>query len=509
MVLTRGNPSRLKKRTVHEASLSMGYASSGGGGKRLRKELERAVERAKELGASYADIRVVERRRSAIAMKNDAVERLSSQRERGFGIRVLVDGGWGFVGSAEITADEIERMTQRAIAIGRASARVQRDKVTLSPVDAYDDTYRGPMVRDPEDVPLEEKLSFLSDVTRALRTQPEVRFASAGITMLKQDKIFASTEGSYIEQSHCETGGHLMALASDGHDTQVRSFDDTWQAGYEFIDSLDLIGRSRTLSSEAAQLLKAPTCPVGVTDLITGSSQLALQIHESVGHPIELDRVLGQEASYAGTSFCTIDKRGTFRYGSPSVNLVAESLTPGGLGTFGYDDEGVPAQRTQVTDKGIFKDYLMSRETAPAFGTTSNGTVRAESWMNVPMIRMNNISLEPGDWTLDEIIKDTKRGVFVDTPKSWSLDDKRLNFHFSQQIAYEVVDGARGRMLKNPAYHDLTPHFWNACDAVAGKDEWHLWGMPSCAKGEPVQIAHVSHGAAPSRFRDVKVGVDA
>lgn len=475
----------------------------------LRRQLERALERAQELGASYADIRIVERRRSAVSLKNGAVDRLASESERGFGIRVLVDGGWGYVGSAEITADEIARMTERAIAIGRASARVQRKKVELAPVGAYEDTYRGPMERDPEDVPLEEKLAFLGDVTKALRSQPEIRVATAGLTMLKQDKIFASTEGSYIEQSHCESGAHLSALASDGHTTQWRSFDDTWQAGYEFIESLNLIERSRALASEAVQLLKAPSCPVGVTDLIMGSNQLALQIHESCGHPIELDRVLGQEASYAGTSFLTIDKRGTFQYGSPEVNLVAESLTPGGLGTFGYDDEGVPAQRTQVVEKGIFKNYLMSRETAPLFGLTSNGTVRAESWMNVPMIRMNNISLEPGDWTLDEIIKDTKRGVFVETPKSWSLDDKRLNFHFAQEIAYEIVDGSLGRMLKNPAYHDLTPHFWNACDAVAGKDEWHLWGMPSCAKGEPVQIAHVAHGAAPARFRGVKVGVDA
>lgn len=475
----------------------------------MRDQLRHALERAQELGASYADIRVVERRRSTVAVKNEAVEALNRETDRGFGIRVLVDGGWGYVGSADVTTDEIEAMTQRAVAIGRASARVQQRKVELAPVDAYDDVYRGPLVKDPEDVPVAEKLAYLTDVTKALRTRPEVRVGAASMHLLKQDKLFASTEGSFIHQVHCESGAGLSVYASNGKEVQGRSFADYSQAGYEFIEGLDLLGQADSYASEAVELLSAPSCPVGVTDLIMGDQILALQIHESCGHPIELDRVLGQEASYAGTSFLTTEKRGNYQYGSPEVNIYADSLTPGGLGTFGYDDEGVKAQRTQIVDHGRFVNYLMSRESAPMFGLTSNGTVRGEGWENVPMIRMNNISLEPGDWSLDEIIKDTKRGVYVETPKSWSLDDKRLNFHFAQEIGYEIVDGARGRMLKNPAYHDLTPHFWNACDAVAGKDEWHLWGMPSCAKGEPTQIANVAHGAAPSRFRNVKVGVDA
>ncbi|MHB8927216.1 MAG: TldD/PmbA family protein [Bacillota bacterium] len=263
------------------------------------------------------------------------------------------------------------------------------------------------------------------------------------------------------------------------------------------------------MAREAAALLKADVCPRGRTTYVAGGEMMALQIHESVGHPIELDRVLGTEATFAGTSFLSPDKRGHFRYGSSEVNLTADATIEGGLGSFGYDDEGVPAQRSVIVGKGVFEDFLMSRETATMFGVRSNGTMRAVGAHNLPLIRMTNVNLEPGDWTLEEIIRDTKEGVFVETPKSWSLDDKRVNFHFGQEIAWEIKDGALGRMLKNPAHTALTPEFWGSCDAVAGRGEgeWKVHGTPGCAKGEPVQVIHVAHGAAPARFRNIKVGV--
>ncbi|MHB8946293.1 MAG: TldD/PmbA family protein, partial [Bacillota bacterium] len=248
-------------------------------------------------------------------------------------------------------------------------------------------------------------------------------------------------------------------------------------------------------------------CPSGTTDLILEGSQLGLQIHESCGHPIELDRVFGTEASYAGTSFLTPEKLGNFRYGSDKVNIVADATIPGGLGSFKYDDEGVPGQRTVIMDHGLFKNYLTSRESAADLGQVSNGTMRADGWNRLPIIRMTNINLEPGDWTLDELIKDTKDGIYMATNKSWSIDDKRLNFQFGTEVAWEIKDGALGAMLKNPTYTGITPQFWGSLDAVGGKQEWHLWGLPNCGKGEPPQTAHVGHGAAPSRFRNVRVGV--
>jgi TldD protein len=240
-------------------------------------------------------------------------------------------------------------------------------------------------------------------------------------------------------------------------------------------------------------------------------------VHESCGHPIELDRVLGTEASFAGTSFMTVDQLGTLQYGSPVVNITADATLPRGLGTFGWDDEGSPAERFPVVEEGRFVSYLTSRETAwwlanhfQAPSTVrplpfSNGTMRADGWGRLPLIRMTNISLEPGTWTLEELIADTEDGLLLDTPKSWSLDDKRLNFHFGAEVAYEIKGGKLGRLLRDASYTDRTPRFWNSCDAVCDAGHWRLWGLPSCAKGEPMQIAHVAHGAAPARFRGVEV----
>jgi TldD protein len=285
-------------------------------------------------------------------------------------------------------------------------------------------------------------------------------------------------------------------------------------AGYEFVQQWDLAGNARRMGEEAVALLSAPQCPGGVTTLILDGPQLALQVHESCGHPIELDRVFGTEAAYAGTSFLTPDKYGTFRYGSELVNLTADAVTPTGLGTFGYDDEGVPAQRTDIVRNGTFVGYLTSRETAtqlhrlrPDAPTRSNGSMRADGWDRIPLIRMTNVSLQPGQWTLDDLIADTDEGIYMITNKSWSIDDRRLNFQFGTELAYEIKDGRLGGMLKNATYTGITPEFWGSCDAICDADHWHVWGTPNCGKGQPGQVAHTGHGAAPARFRNVRVGV--
>jgi TldD protein len=234
---------------------------------------------------------------------------------------------------------------------------------------------------------------------------------------------------------------------------------------------------------------------------------MALQVHESCGHPIELDRVFGSEASYAGTSFLTPDKVGGFRYGSDLVNLTADATLPGGCGSFGYDDEGVPAQRTPIVERGLFEGYLTSRETAARLGWKSNGSMRADGWNRMPLVRMTNVNLEPGDWALDEMIEDMRDGLYFESTKSWSIDDRRLNFQFATEIGWEVKDGSLGGMLRNPTYQGVTPEFWGRCDAIGNRDHWRLWGVLNCAKGEPMQLMHVGHGAAPTRFSKVRVGV--
>ncbi|MHB8926154.1 MAG: TldD/PmbA family protein [Bacillota bacterium] len=472
-----------------------------------------ALERARQSGADYADIRVVEDKSESIHVKNGIVSALRSSESKGFGIRVLYQGAWGFASSSRFEEDEVKSVAEMAVKIAKASGLARKDRpFELSPLPAVKDSWKSKVAKDPFEVKLEDKIATLLESDRLLRTDPKVRVADSEMGFWREKTTFASTEGSFIEQEITESGGGLSATAVDQGELQRRSYPasfggDVSQAGYEWIEGLDLARHAEQTARDAVALLTAKQCPSGTTTLILESSQLGLQIHESCGHPIELDRVFGTEASYAGTSFLTTEKLGNFRYGSDKVNIVADATLPGGLGSFRYDDEGVPGQRTVIMDHGLFQNYLTSRETAAELGQKSNGTMRADGWNRLPIIRMTNINLEPGDWTLDEMIKDTKDGIYMATNRSWSIDDKRLNFQFGTEVAWEIKDGALGAMLKNPTYTGITPQFWGSLDAVAGKKEWHLWGLPNCGKGEPPQGAHVGHGAAPSRFRNVRVGV--
>ncbi len=473
----------------------------------MKDLLQLVLDLARQKGATYADVRWVERRNQPLQMKNGNVENLATFCDQGFGVRVIVDGGWGFASTPSAKSEDLAHTVEVAVQIAKASALCKLEGVELAPVKPVVDSRATTVIRDPFAVPMEEKIGLLLRCHEAMKQVPEVKVTQGSITIWDERKIFASSEGAYIEQKVTETGASITAHARDSQDVQRRSFSNYMNAGYEWIEEMNLVEKAATLAKEAAQLLTAPECPRGETTLILGSEQVALQIHESCGHPVELDRVMGTEATYAGTSFLTPELWGSFRYGSEVVNITADATIERGLGGFFYDDEGVPAQRTPIITQGIFTNYLTSRETALAYGGSSNGTMRAVGWSNLPLIRMTNINLEPGSWTLEEMIRDTKDGVYMETPKSWSLDDKRLNFHFGCELAYEIKNGQLGRMLKNPAYTAMTPVFWNSCDAVAGQDEWQLWGMPSCAKGEPVQVVHVAHGASPARFQKIKVGV--
>lgn len=474
---------------------------------------DRALNSASMLGATYADVRVVHRENQVIQAKNALIEGISQSVSRGFGVRVLVDGAWGFASSSVITPAEIGETTRQAIRIAQASARVRGRPVELGPPVAHVDTYTTPVEIDPFQVPLEDKTGVLIAATRKMQAVDGIVVAQASMECIREHKWFANSEGAFIEQTIIETGGGMECTSSGDGDVQKRSYPNSFgrhqgTGGYEFIEAMDLPGHAQRTAEQAVALLTARQCPSGATTVILDGTQVALQIHESCGHPIELDRVFGTEAAYAGTSFLTTDKLGSFRYGSEHVNIAADATLPGGLGTFGYDDEGVPAQRTPIVREGIFVGYLTSRETAQQLGQEqSNGTMRASGWNRIPLIRMTNVSLEPGDWTLEDLIADTEEGIYMETNKSWSIDDKRLNFQFGTEIAWEIRDGKLGDMLKNATYTGITPEFWRSCDAVCGRSDWTLWGTPNCGKGQPPQIAHTGHGAAPARFRNVQVGV--
>ncbi len=475
-------------------------------------DLKDALDLALSRGASYADLRVVSRQEESISVKNGAVEGVSMSEDRGFGVRVLVNGAWGFASSSKLDLDEALRVAGDAVKIARASAAAKQRDVRLSPVEPVKDSHRTPCDADPFEVPMERKIEVLLDADRLARQDERIRVSSATMRFLKERKRFVSSEGAEIDQERIESGGGVSAVAVGRGEMQRRSYPaafggDFACAGYEFVEALDLPGHAEQVGREAGELLDAQQCPSMTATVILGTNQMALQIHESCGHPSELDRVFGTEASYAGTSFLTLEKQGTFRYGSGLVSIVADATIPGGLGSFGYDDEGVPAQRVALVDGGIFASYLTSRETAARIGLTSNGAMRADGPHRMPIIRMTNINLEPGDWSLEDMIRDTKDGIFLDTNKSWSIDDKRLNFQFGTEVGYLIRDGSLAGMVKNPTYTGITPEFWGSCDAVGNRDEWHLWGLPSCGKGEPSQMAHVGHGSSPARFRNVRVGV--
>jgi TldD protein len=478
----------------------------------MKNLIQNILDLAKLKKVDYGDIRIVHRQDEEIEVKNGNVDALTHDEDFGFGIRVLIHGAWGFACSSKVTKKEMETVFKKALKIARASAKVKGKEILFPPVPPAVDRYQTQISTNPLNVSSETKLSLLLKCDEIIRRHKKVKISEAFLGSYKMEKTFASTEGSYIVQEIVECGAGISATAIEGREAQVRSYPNSFRGnfatrGYEWIEELGLQDQAETVAEEATQLLTAKPCPSKETTLILDSSQLALQIHESIGHPIELDRILGMEASYAGTSFLKPDLVGQFRYGSDLVNVVADATYPGGLGTFGYDDEGIKAQRVPIISHGILVNLLTSRETAHHIGKESGGTMRADGWNRIPLIRMTNINLEPGEWTLEGMIVDTEEGLLLITNRSWSIDDKRINFQFGTEIGWEIKHGKLGEMVKNPTYTGITPNFWNSCDAIADRNHWQMWGTPNCGKGEPGQVAHVGHGAAPARFRNVQVGV--
>jgi TldD protein len=473
-----------------------------------------ALDTAKIRGATYADVRVMHLRQRDLTTKNGEVGTLAQSESIGLGIRVLANGAWGFASTDQLTREGAGACAAKAVAIAKASALAKREDVLMAAEEAYVDSWQSPCQKDPFEIPLENQLALLLAADGEMRRVKGVTLTETGMQFRKIDSWFASSIGSRIHQRKVITGCGIAATSFQGQEIQKRSYPNSFGGqhslqGYELVESLDLLQNAPRTAEEAVALHSAAQCPERTGTLILGGSQLGLQIHESVGHPIELDRVLGQEANFAGTSFLTIDQLNRLRYGSDIVNVVADArLEHGpGLGSFAYDDEGVPAQCTDIIKDGQFRGYLSNRETAHLIGLSrSSGTMRTESWNRLPIIRMTNISLLPGSWLLDDLIADTDDGIFMETNRSWSIDDRRYQFQFSTEIGWEIRGGKKVRMLKNPSYSGITTEFWNSCDAICSRDHWTLWGTPNCGKGQPMQTMGTGHGAAPSRFRNVRIG---
>lgn len=473
----------------------------------------KAIEIADRYGVDFGDIRVIEERSQGLAVKNGELNGLTDQTTLGYGVRVLYKGAWGFASGSVMTERGVAETARKAVAIAKASRLLMAGKVRLAPEPAHRDFWQTPFLKDPFAVTAQAKLDLLFKADALMRRNRKVRVTASEMRFIREHQWHMTTEGSRIEQVLLSSGASITATAVENGESQMRGYPcshggQTQGGGWEVIEALDLAAQAERVGDEAAALLKAPQCPAGTRDLIISGNQMALQIHESVGHASELDRVLGYEESYAGSSFATTEKLGKFRYGSPIVNLVADATLPGGIATAGYDDDAVKAQRWHIVKDGILSGYMTNREFCGRIGKERSwGSCRADGYANIPITRICNLSLLPGASSTPELIEGIKDGVMMENNVSWSIDQRRLNFQFGCEIGWEIKKGRKGRLLKNPTYQGITPEFWGSCDAIAGPDEWRLWGVANCGKGQPGQTAMMSHGSSPARFRKVKIGV--
>ena len=473
-----------------------------------------ALDAAAAQGVTYADARAVAINAESISVRDQSVEGIERQESRGVGVRVLADGAWGFAATALLDREALTATAQQAVAVARAAASVRREPVRLAPTEVATGSWTTPHELDPFNVPVSDKLELLFAATAAAAEPGGLAFIDASADAWRTQTWLITSEGADLQQTVLQVAGGVTCVAIGGGEVQSRSYPNSFRGycgtgGWEDILALDLSGHAAGYAEEAVALLSAPDLPAQVGTAVVGGSQLALQTHESVGHPLELDRILGHEADFAGTSFVGTRDLGSLRYGSEHVSFTLDTTTPKAMGTFGFDDEGTPAGRFPLVERGLLSGALTNRETAATLGPgeRSNGTMRADSWRSLPLIRMTNIHLEPGEGSLEDLLADTGEGVLFETNSSWSIDDRRHNFQFGCEAAWEITGGKRGRLFRNPTYTGRTTDFWGSCDAVCGPEEWQVYGTPNCGKGMPVQVARVAHGAAPARFRNLQMGV--
>jgi TldD protein len=470
-----------------------------------------AVEAALAAGARYADARAMESRSEVIVARNGHVESVDRGERVGVGVRALIGSSWGFFAVPDPSPAGARVAGERAAAIARASARVAGPQLDLVDVPPATGSWASPCEEDPWSVPLEDKATLLEGVTRTM-VEHGADTALAQTNAWDTRKWLVSSAGHRVDQHIRECGAGMNATAVGEGETQRRSYPGIrgqyGTRGWELVRELDLAANAARIAEEARALLSAPACPSrDATDLIIGSEQLALQIHESVGHAVELDRILGWEAAFAGTSWLDLAQLGSLRFGSDLMTITADPTLPGALGSYGFDDEGTPASPVDIVRNGTWVGALAGRDSAAVAGLTYAGAVRADGFNRIPMVRMTNVGLLPGEDSLESMIAATDDGILMDTNRSWSIDDRRLNFQFGCEIGWEIKGGKRTRMIRNPTYTGISPRFWGSMDMLGNREEWTFWGTPNCGKGQPIQVGHTGHPSVPARFRGIRVGV--
>jgi TldD protein len=466
-----------------------------------------ALRRAQSAGAEYGDIRFLDSTSEHVRGEDRRIAAIHDVRDSGFGVRILYRGAWGFAASSVISAEEVPVVTDLAVAIAKASGTLMREPVQLAPEPPHTDSVVTPYSVDPFAVPLEEKARLLLETMELLQSHAGVTRSRASIWLQRDRKFFASTEQTRIQFDLLAVQGECEATAMADGRFGSRSFSTAHRrAGYEVITDAGFLREAPRVAAQAMEKVLAPPVEPGRYDLVLDPEHLSLTIHESCGHPSELDRALGYEANYAGTSFLTPDKRGWFRYGSPHVTMIADNTEAGTLAATGYDDDGVACQRWDIIREGIFVDYCSSREVAPKIGDArSRGSNRADSWASIPMVRIANIGLQPGAEGLDDIIAGVRRGIYIEGHGSFSIDQQRYNFQFGGDAFWLIENGKRVHMLRDVIYHGITPEFWGSCDAVADPSYRRCYGFITCGKGQPAQSGWMTHPASPARFRNISV----
>ncbi|HXH85665.1 MAG TPA: TldD/PmbA family protein [Nitrospira sp.] len=468
---------------------------------------ELALKRVVASGAEYGDIRLLRRTSQTIVGEDRRIASIRDMEDSGFGVRVLYHGGWGFAASSILSLEEVPRIADLAVEVARGSASLASEKVRLVDEPVHRDQVVAASRTDPFAVPLEQKTTLLREVMDYVHRQPEIVRSSASLWASRDRKLFVSTEGTRLEFDLLASHGEFTATARHEGRFASRSFNTPHlRRGYELIEEANFLAEAPRIAAQALEKVRAPAVRPGSYDLVLDPEHLSLTVHESCGHPSELDRALGYEANYAGTSFLTMDKRGTFRYGSPHVNLVADNCEPETLASTGYDDDGVACQKWDIVREGLFVGYCTNREVASKIGETrSRGSNRADSWGSVPIVRIANIGLEPGDVSLDDLIADVKRGIYIEGHGSYSIDQRRYNFQFGGDAFWLIEKGRRTHMVRDVIYHGITPEFWGSCDGVADRTLRQRYGFITCGKGQPGQSGWMTHAASHARFRQIAV----
>lgn len=479
---------------------------------RFAAEAARVLDTVSKLGAAYGDVQFWNAESETIYVQSGVVRDVDSSTSLGYGVRALVDGAWGFAGSDRF-GDGLDQTAARAVAIARASATIARRVRAVTPTQKYVDTWATPVTLDPKSIPLGTRIDHLLQAEKALHVTKSVVFGYAFSWNEARTKEFYSTNGCAIVQQLEQSGAGTGCNAVGNGDTEFRSgpgdFGLYQSGGWEVVERADLVNNAARYGEEAVRLLKAPVLPETTGHLILTGAVLNLQMHESIGHPLELDRSLGWEANFSGVSWVTPGQAGTVRYGSDLLNVSCDNTLPLGMATAGYDDEGTRTRAVPLIENGILRAFESSRDTAAETSLPETASVRAQDWASMPIVRMTNIALAPGEGTLDDIVADTKDGVLMDGIRSWSIDDHRLNFQFGPQLAWRIQNGKRTKLYRKPTYTGVTPRFWGGLDRVAGPAEWVVWGTPNCGKGEPEQAGRTTHACSHARFANVKMGVKA